>query len=1050
MRSKFKWIFTLLLALSLQFSFAQEKTVSGVVSDKSGPLPGANVVVKGTTRSAQTDFDGKYSIKAKAGEVLVISFTGYNDSTVAVGAANSYNVSLKEQSVKLEEVVIDGYRSTSKAKSSVAQTTILAKTIENRPNVSFVQSLQGQVPGLQISTSSGQPGSNKVESLIRGVSSINGSTEPLIVIDGIPSSQGVFRSINANDIESATVLKDAAATSIYGTRGAGGVIVVKTKRGKYDSKLTVKYSGSYGMQELQQNEYDIVNTKQALTLERTWNQGVGLGATGGVGGGPMTDAEIAAYPINTNWRDYFFRKGTSQSHDLSISGGTAKTTNYTSFGYFQQDGIVPTTDFQRFSVRSNFEGKSANDKFTYSTNIYGSFSKRHQLDQETRTDINANVLQNPLQGLLTSLPYTDPSLYVNGAQLNADFGAPSFQIVPYMLMDYLVPGNIPSQWDETKLLVNASGSYKLTKDLTFTSTAGIDYAQEFRDFARAPWSYLAIIATPVGAEFGGIETQTTNRDFSFNLTNKLNYNHTFKEKHTIDLNFFTDYLKLHRQFFGRTQNGLDPRTWAFGAGTGYIGFNPATPNFYVPTISHLAGGRDKIDAGMFSYFSTFSYDYDSRFGIDATIRRDASYKFIGDNQWGTFWSVAGRWNLDKEKFIQNTIFDELKLRASYGTNGNQNIPAVASGVNPFYAGFNLVRDTNQLVAANAGGGYSNLPALGVGVLANSTIKWEVTTQLDFGFDFSIAKRFSGSVDFYKKQTDDLFDDINISAVTGQLTIDGNTGSIRNTGVEALFKYDVFKKGDFKFDVFVNGAYNRAIYLTTGSGIDEPSGNLIRSAGQLINQYYVVPYIGVNNNGFIDADGVAQPADGNLLFLDINGNVTETISDDDRRKSNKSTYPRYQGGFGFNASYKGFFLNTQFTYAKDVWRFDFDLTNMSDPTAIGIFAVTNDLNNAWDATTNPTSNYPSLNATNLVDGDTFSDRWLTDASYIRLKVLTYGYNVPSKFLEKSSISSLRFYSTMENYVTWTKWRGFDPESSGASNQGGYPSPKAITFGVDIQF
>ncbi|MCF6130845.1 SusC/RagA family TonB-linked outer membrane protein [Flavobacterium wongokense] len=1048
MRSKFKWIFTLLLALSLQFSFAQEKTVTGVVSDKSGPLPGANVVVKGTTRSAQTDFDGKYSIKAKAGEVLVISFTGYNDSTVSVGAASSYNVSLKEQSVKLEEVVIDGYRSTAKAKSSVAQTTILAKTIENRPNVSFVQSLQGQVPGLQISTSSGSPGTAKIESLIRGVNSINGSTEPLVVIDGVPSSQGVFRAINPNDIESVTVLKDAAATSIYGTRGAGGIIVVKTKTGKYDSKLTVKYSGSYGLQELQQNKYDIANSKETLFLERA--VGSGLGSLNPATGLPFTDSEIAAFNINTNWRDYFFRKGTSSNHDISISGGSGKMTNFTSLGYFEQEGIVPTTDFKRFSIRSNFTGKSANEKFSYSTNIFGSFSKRHQLDQETRTDINANVLQNPLQGLLTSLPYIDPNVYVNGQQLSDDFGAPSFQIVPYMLMDYLNPGNIPSQFEETKLLVNASGSYKLTKDLTFTTTAGIDYAQEFRNFARAPWSYLAIIATPVGADFGGTEIMSSNRDFSFSLTNKLNYNHTFKEKHTIDVNFFTDYLKLHRQFFGRTQNGLDPRTWAFGAGTGYIPFNPATPNFYVPTVSHLAGGLDKITAGMFAYFSTFAYDYDNKFGVDATIRRDASYKFVDDNQWGTFWSVAGRVNLDNFKFLDNTIFDELKVRASYGTNGNQNIPGpAAAGQNPYYLGYNLVRDTNGQVV---GGGYSNLPALGVGVIANGDVKWETTTQLDFGIDFSISKRFSGSIDVYRKQTDDLFDEINVSAITSLWSIDGNSGSLRNTGIEAILKYDVFKKGDFKLELNANGAYNRAVYMTTGSGEDEPNGNTIRSAGQLIDQYFVAPYIGVNNSGFVDANGDLQPADGNLLFLDINGNVTETISDADRRKSGKSPYPVYQGGFGFNASYKGFFVNTQFTYALKTYRFDFDLTNMSDPTAIGVFAVPRDFLNAWDATNNPTSNFPSLFADqgNLTMGDTFSDRWLRDASYVRLKTLTFGYNVPAKFLDKSSISSLRFYTAMENYVTWTKWRGFDPESSGASNQGGYPAPKAITFGVDIQF
>jgi TonB-linked SusC/RagA family outer membrane protein len=1033
MRSKFKWIFTLLLAFTMQFSFAQEKTVSGVVSDKTGPLPGANIVVKGTTRTAQTDFDGKYSIKAKAGEVLVFSFTGYENFTATVGASNTVNATLQD-GVQLTEVVIDGYRTTSKTKSAVAQTTILAKTIENRPNASFLQSLQGQVPGLQISTSSGQPGSAKINSLIRGVSSLNSSTEPLVVIDGVASNQAVFRSLNPNDIESATVLKDAAATSIYGNRGTSGVIVIKTKGGKYDSKLTFRYSGSYGLVDLQQNKYNLANTPEILRLERS--AGIGLGALNPDTGAAFTDAEINAYPIHTNWRDIFFQKGTSQSHDLSISGGTNKMTNYTSVSFFDQDGIVPTTDFKRFSLRSNFAGKSTNDKFNYTTNIYASYSVRHQLDQETRTDINANVLQNPLQGLLTSLPYTDPSLYVNGQQLLDDFGAPSFQIVPYMLMDYLVEGNIPSELTETKLLINGSASYKLSKDFTLTNTTGIDYTQGYRNFARAPWSYLALAATPAGAQFGGIEIMSNTRDLGFTSTTKLNYNHTFKTKHTIDANLFTDYIKYHNKAYQLQQNGLDPRTWAFGAGTGYVPFNTATPTLYRPTV--LA---TKADGGLFSYFGTLDYDYDGKYGVGGTIRRDASFKFIGDNKWGTFWSVAGRWNVDKESFMANTAFDALKLRVSYGSNGNAMVGANV------YSGSTLTRDLSSTQV-----GYGNSSSLGIANIANEDLKWETTTQLNFGVDFGVYKRLSGSIDLYDKVTDDLFDFITASSVTGTQGQAGNKGRLQNRGIELLLRYDVFKKGDFKLELFGNTAYNKATYLDTNNldNADEPDGNGIRYVGGLVNEYFVVPFIGVNNNGYVDADGVSQPANGNLLFLDIDGNTTETISDEDRRKTGKSNLPKHQGSFGFNASYKGFFANTQFAYSYGQYRFDFDLTNSSDPTAIGVFNVTNDLADAWDATTNPTGNYPSLFATNLADGDTFSDRWLHDASYVRLKVLTFGYNVPAKFLDKTSLSSVRIYTLMENYVTWTKWRGFDPEAFGASNQGGYPAPKAITFGVDIQF
>ncbi|MGL2966479.1 SusC/RagA family TonB-linked outer membrane protein [Flavobacterium sp. XGLA_31] len=1031
MRSKFKWIFTLLLAFTMQFSFAQEKTVTGVVSDKTGTLPGANVVVKGTKRSAQTDFDGKYTITAKAGEVLVFSFTGYNNSTVTVGAANSYNVKLVEESVKLEEVVVDGYRTTKRAKSAVAQTTINAKVLQDRPNANFIQSLQAQVPGLYIAQSSGSPGSNKITSLIRGISSLNGNTEPVYVIDGIAANLQIFRSINPNDIESATVLKDAAATAIYGNRGASGVIVIKTKGGKYDSKLTVKYSGSTGYTTLQQNRYHITDTKEILTLERSLL--VGKGGTQGTGpGGAMTDAEINSFPINTNWRDIFFRTGVTTSHDVSFSGGTSKTTNFTSFGYYEQEGIVPNTNFKRFSVRSNFTGKSANDKFNYGTNIYASFSKRNQLDQETRTDINANVLQNPLQGILSSLPYLDPNTYVSGQQLVDDFGAPSFQITPFMLMDYLKEGNVPRLYDETKLNFTANGSYNLTKNLTYSTTAGVDYIQEFRDNARAPQSYLAIVATPAGAEFGGNETQTNNRDFSFDITNKLNYKITLKEKHTIEANLFMQYVKMHRKFWSYAQTGLDPRTWAFGAGTGYIPFNTATPDFYKPAVS--AG---KVNAGLLSYFGTVDYDYDSRFGIAATLRRDASYRFDERNRWGTFYSVAGRWNISKEKFMDKAKFvDDLKLRVSYGTTGNQYIAGGGGGINPNYLSPNLIRDTNGTSTA-----YGSAPGLDVAIIANPNDKWETTTQTNIGIDFGLFDRLSGSFDVYRKRTDDLFDQINLSAVTSQWSIAGNNGSLLNKGFELALKYDLVKKGEFKVDLFVNGAYNKATYLTTNlpNNADELGGNSIRYVDGLLGEYHLAPYVGVN------------PANGNLLFLDINNNLTENISDADRRKTHKSPFPTYQGGFGFNASYKGFFINSQFSYAADVWRFDFDLTNLSDPTQIGTFPVTNDLLNAWTPT-NTNTNVPSLTAdpSNLSNGDTFSDRWLRDASYVRLKMFTIGYSVPSKLLQKTGLDTVRIYSNFENYVTWTKWRGLDPESIGGSNQGGYPSPKTVSVGLDIQF
>lgn len=1046
MRSKFKWIFALLLAFSMQFSFAQEKTISGTITDSQGlPLPGVAVVVKGTTRGTQTDFDGKYSIAASQNEVLVFTYVGHKTSTVTVGASSSVNVALQEEATSLETVVVDSYRTTSKKRSANAVATITSETMEGRPNVSFLQTLQSQVAGLNIATSSGSPGSAKIDVILRGLSSVNGNTEPLFIIDGVAANQNVFRSFNSEDIERIDVLKDAGATSIYGNRGANGVIVVKTKRGSYNSKLKVRYTATTGFTNLQDHDYKLTNAQQLLTLENIVGAGMGATLTPEQVAGwnspltpelsvGLTENQIKYWGTNTDWQKVFFRTGISKNHNLSFTQGSENMTNFTSLSYFDQDGIVPNTGFKRFTFRTNFTGKSADGKFTYGTNLTAAYSKRVQLEQETRTDINANTLQNPLQGLLASQPYLNPAQYVNGQQLFDEFGAPSFEINPFMLMDYLNPENIPSSFEETKILANATATYNFTDALSFTTTMGIDYVLNQRLFARAPQSYLAIVATPAGAQFGGIEQQQTDRDFSFNLVNKLSYNKTFNDKHTVEVSVFNEYIKAHRRAENWTQQGLDPRTWSLGAGTGFVPFNPATPTLY----NRIIGGL-KRDAGLFSYFATASYDYDSKYGVEATVRRDASYKFIQDNTWGTFWSVSARWNIDQEAFMENSIFDVLKLRASYGTTGNQNVLAAAYGANPLYLANNNVRDLNSSQA-----GYNNAASLGVATIANVDLQWETTKQANVGIDFTMWKRLSGSLDVYRKKTIDLFDDNYVSAVNQLYTIAANTqSSIINSGVELLLRYDVFKEGDFKLDLFVNGSYNKnewadLVYPNPANDFIQVADNFVQQNGSQINTYFVVPYVGVN------------PDNGNLLFLDRNNNLTETPTNEDRRNSGKSMIPKYQGGFGFNTSYKGFFVNANFSFVADIYRFDFDLLNLSNPASgIGTGPVVSELLNAWTPT-NTGSNVPSLTATNINAAETFSDRYLVDADYIRMRNLSFGYEFPAKLLDKTLFSGVKFYTQLENYLTWSKWRGFDVEGLNSSNQGGYPSPKVISFGVDLQF
>jgi len=1058
MRSKFKWIFTLLLALSMQFSFAQEKTVTGVVSDKSGPIPGANIVVKGAAnRSTQTDFDGKYSIKAKAGEVLIISFTGYTNSTVTIGAANSYNVTLND-GIKLEEVVVLGYDKTAtKPKSTAATTTISSESLKNRPNVTVLQSLQGNSPGLNVFASSGSPGSAKFDLLIRGAGSVNSSTDPLYIIDGVPANSVVFRNINPEDIESVSILRDAAATSIYGSRSANGVVVIKTKVGKYESSFKVNFSSTYGVSELPTDHYNIMDSQQLLTLQRDRFTGAGGGGNSvfnqavlgrdpnGTGfNDPLTDNEIAR-TRTTDWRKVFFTTSVTQSQNLSMTLGGKNLNSFNSISYTNQEGIVKNTDFQRFTFRSNLNGRSNNEKFTFGTNLTLAFSKRHQLNQETSDAINNNVVQNPLQGSLTGVPYYPETLYPGSGQALFDLIGTDFDNgnTTMVLQDLLVEGNQPNRINELKILANANGGYQLTKDLAFNTRLGVDYNVSDRVFARAPWSYLAIAVretTLVGGQpipYGGLEDRITARDFGFNMVNSLKYTKTFG-KHSLDLGVFTEYIKAHYTSNSTRQNGLDLLTYSFGAGTGWVNLGTTYPTL-IPSTSAF-----KVDAGTFSYFGSATYDYDDRFGIDLVARRDASYRFIDDKKWGTFGSIGARWNIDKESFMKNSVFNMLKIRASWGIQGNQNLGIPAYGGNPLYTLPSLTRD---LTASTTG--YGNTPGYDLSQFGNNTLQWEEQAMTDIGLDFGLWKdRVSGTVDVYNRRTNQLLSSINLSAAPGAgPDLDGNNGSLQNRGVEVLLKYKPFRGDKFNLELFVNGSYNKNKLIHYER---TPTGDIINEVGSLVNEYYMVPYVGINSHGFTDADGVEQPADGSLLFLDINNNLTTNPSaDTDRRRTGKSNIPVYQGGFGFNLDYKGFFVDTQFAYVFKVWRLDYTYLWLMSPSFISDNNMSADILNAWTPT-NTETNVPSLDAANFDVASDMSDKWLKDASYIRLRNLSIGYNFDKKMLDKTFMTSLKFFVQGENLKTWTKWRGFDADSGELTNLGKFPAPRTISFGVNVEF
>lgn len=571
MRSKFKWIFTLLVAFTMQFSFAQEKTVTGVVSDELGPIAGANVVVRGTTRGTTTDFDGKFAIKANQNEVLEISYTGKKTTSLIVGESSSYSVSLQDEALIGKDVVIQGYRSVTKQTAVTSVAKVDSKTIENRPNANVMNTVQGQLAGVNITTSTGQPGA-KSTVIIRGSGSINGNTDPLYVIDGFPSNSDNFRSINSNDIESITVLKDAAALAEYGNRASNGVVVIRTKRAALGKgKTTFRYSNQYGVGYLQKSDYNFSNAKQLLKVEQ--NFGSGLGSS-------LTNAEIDAWDTDTDWVDFFLKPTTINDHTLSIENSGDNSSSFTSLGYLDNGGILETTGLKRFTLRNNLVGKSTNDRFNYTVATSLGFSKNNEATALGTGGINNNLILGSFLGA----PYVSPSEYQGGQSAFDYFNStPGLLATPIMLMDIL--NNFENTVEETRIDVASEFSYKLFKDLTLTSRINAQLLEQRAVTSQFPDAFNAILFSSTagvsqanGGNFNGQETINTRREFYFNNLWQLNYNKVIND-HTFNLNANAEYnhSRLHVNTF--TQRGLILGVFSPNSGAGYAADSGANDIF---------------------------------------------------------------------------------------------------------------------------------------------------------------------------------------------------------------------------------------------------------------------------------------------------------------------------------------------------------------------------------------------------------------------------------------------------------------------------------------
>lgn len=1042
MKTKFNGFLTLFLALVVQISFAQQKTITGTVSDESGPLPGVSILVKGTSNGTETDFDGKYSVKVSSDDTLVFRYLGYATVERLVGNSTTINISLKEDASVLEEIVVVGYGNQKRETATAAVNFLGSEAVENRPVGSVVQALQGQTPGLNISTGNGQPGGGSTI-LLRGANSIGGNQEPLFIIDDIAVDEDSFEAINPNDIESISVLKDASATAIYGNRATGGVIIVKTKRGKFNQKTVVSYSGQTGYSFKPDPKFELTNSAQLLEIERQAGQGLGAGGTNDfvrglfdVDNDALTDAEIAriSSQVDTDWTDLLLRTGQFQSHNISISGGSDELTTFNSLGYFEQEGITLRSKLQRITLRSNTTLKKGN--FTLATNIGIGYTVS-DFAGGIGTGFSSGSLSNPFIVPFVGKPYL-PAFGPDGRRdiignPNPD-DADGFLNTPYIAQN--VANLDTNKTNQIRLTGSVQAKYNFTDDFNIIYNFGIDHINNEGLTVQPPNSIRGINSNDEQAQFQGFQAQSISKDTRMNTDVRLNFSKTFNDVHNFSALAVTEFLYSQIDGFSFAQTGLLPN---LEGSAGFVDGNTTedpdgdgVPNyFYIPTLGSFVS-----NVSQFSVLGRVAYDYDQKFGADATVRNDGSSRFVGDRRYGTFFAVGGFANLTNLFDISNDFVNDLKLRGSYGTTANDRV------ANAYYAGLVLPFDLFNTGATGYNGSVGSIP----NQLGNPELEWEFTKKANIGIDFVLAnRRLSGSLDVFRNTTENLFLPGPNTPISGFTQIQGNNGILQNTGFEWLLNYKLFDTEDFQWSVGVNGSFidNEIIELigitpnADGEIVSNAGSRTPNSVGRSINTYQVVRWAGVN------------PANGNPLYLDKEGNLTETYDEANRVWTDKSSIPKWQGGFTTNVNYKGFFLSALFNFRAGVYRYNGTLGVAEDNGLIGIANVTTNLLDAWSQPGDITS-IPALNTGSV--RNLFTDRYLEDASFVRLKNIQIGYNLPKFVVDKTPFSSVRIYGQGENLLTWTKWRGFDPEFNPfiTNDFFSFPNGRTATFGIDLKF
>ncbi|MEP5912160.1 MAG: TonB-dependent receptor [Flavobacteriaceae bacterium] len=986
---------------------ALQQTVSGKISDSNEePLPGVSVLVKGTTIGTQADFDGNYSINVSDGAVLVFSYLGMLTQEIEVGSQTTINVILKEDVASLDEVVVVAYGTTTKESITGSVGVVKSETFEQAPVSTFEQALRGSTAGLQATAVDGAPGGN-TQVRIRGIGSINASSEPLYVIDGIPiqagsvgtidndgNSTNVMAAINPNDIESISVLKDAASTAIYGSRGANGVILITTKSGKSGKpKITFKALTGFNSQAYN----NILKPLNAAQYTELYLEGYINGGDTPAEAQARFDATFqqlidptTGEPTDTNWLDAITRTGITQSYDLSASGGTDKLKYFFSGAYFDQENYIIGSGFKRLSARSNVEFK-ATDYLTVSNNISVS-------NLTSNTFFDGGSFNNPFKNSLELSPlipiYDDQGRF-NGEHANY-FPLGGANPVGSLSGDDL--------WENKQIRVIDNFAIAITpvKDLTFRSQWNFDLLSLNESRYQNP-RYGG------GRNAGGsaYEAQTAIRTWVGTQT--LNYNKTFGSAHNLALLAGYEAQKTTSELFS-------------ASGTQFPNESLRTLN---SASAEFAISGSKSEYTFASVFSRANYNYDSKYFLSASIRRDGSSRFAPDNRWGTFYSVGGSWVASNENFLNDISFlDLLKVRSSWGVIGNAGI-----GNNAYQGFYNYGQDYD----GNPGG----FPAQ----IESEQLGWETQENFNIGLDFSVFSKVSGTVEYFKRTSSDLILNVPISRTTGFTNLTQNFGDMTNSGLELSLNVDVINNEDFSWNVGFNTTFLKNEITKLES--DFNAGAYRREVGQDFQSFYLFNWAGVNpDNGdpqwYTDATKTT---------------ITNDLSEAERFFDGKTATPDFFGGFNTLLTYKGISLSANFIYSYGNYIFDARARgSLADGRLTPRSTATFIYDNRWVPGKTDALAPKFIWGGSPGSGEANNSRWLYDGSYLRLRDLTVAYDFPEEITSKLNLSSIRIFARGTNILTFVKEDilYIDPEQAiNGSYTGQTPALKTIALGLDIQ-